>query len=160
MALIGNDSAGRARFNAILVGGLAAATLDILYASSNALLDGRLPTRMLQAIASGWHGAAAYEGGAAMAWLGLASHYAILMMAAAIFVFASVRMPWLRRQWLAAGVLFGCVVWVVMHEVVVPLSAAPFTMPHTPAFIAETLLVHIVLVGLPIAFAARRFLGR
>lgn len=103
---------------------------------------------------------AAYEGGPAMAWLGLASHFAILIAAAMVFVFASLRWAWLRQHPLPAGALCGVAVWVVMHEIVVPLSAAPFTMPHTPAFIAETLLVNIFLVGLPIAYAARRFLGR
>lgn len=149
-----------ARLRAAWIGALLAGTLDLGYALWSTIAGGRPPLRMLQSIASGWQGKAAYDGGIISAALGVLAHYAILFVFAAAFVDACMRRPALVQQPLRHGVLLGIAIYVLMHALIVPLSAAPFTLPHGPGDIASGLLVHIVLVGLPIVLVARYMLGR
>ena len=80
---------------AILAAGLTAATFDFLFAMGMNHLDW---ITIGHAVARGWYGKAAMQGGLDVALVGVASHYAILLTAAAIFVFASLRFPILRRM--------------------------------------------------------------
>jgi hypothetical protein len=144
---------------AILAGGGIAASCDIVYACVvSALLADISPTQVLQSVASGLLGQRAFEGGASAALLGLVAHYAILFVAAALYVAASRRWPWLRQRAVPCGLLFGLGIYLVMNFVVVPLSAVPFQFKYTPAKLARDLAVHTFLVGLPIALAARHYL--
>ena len=141
---------------AILAGGLTAATCDFIAA----MLIYHLPAVTVgKAVARGWFGREkAMAGGLDVAAIGIVSHYVILLVAAAIFVFASLRFPILRRRAVIVGVLFGLCIYVVMHFVVLPLSAAG---PGNPKGIqlVEELLGHMFVIGLPIALWARKFLG-
>jgi hypothetical protein len=76
----------------ILLGGLVAGFFDITYATVFSYLrSGIAPIRILQSVASGWLGPAAFDGGAPAAALGLVTHFGIALTAAAIFVLASQR---------------------------------------------------------------------
>jgi uncharacterized membrane protein YagU involved in acid resistance len=141
---------------AILAGGLTAGVLDFIAACVIYELP---PVTIGKAVARGWFGRqAAMVGGLDVAAIGVVSHFFILIVAAAIFVFASLRFPILRREALVVGPLFGLCIYGVMHFVVVPLSAAGPGQPQG-AQLAMELLGHMVLVGAPIALWARRFLG-
>lgn len=139
-----------------LVGGGIAATLDIVYAIVRQAGRGRSPEWTLQSVASGWLGEEAFTSGATGAVLGLVSHFAILMVAAGLFVLASRRLAALRAHAVIAGLAFGVLVYVFMNFVVLPLSAFPFDLAYTTARLLEGFVSHAVLVGLPIALAARR----
>jgi uncharacterized membrane protein YagU involved in acid resistance len=141
---------------AVLIGGGIAATCDIVYACAISATAGISPTQVLQSVASGWLGNAAFEGGQATAALGFVSHYGILFVAAALYLLASRRFPMLRDRAVLCGLLFGVGIYVFMNFVVVPLSAVPFEFKYTPAKLVRDLLVHTFLVGLPIALAVRR----
>ena len=145
---------------ATLLGGGIAATLDIVYAIVRQAGRGRSPEWTLQSVASGWLGEDAFTSGRAGAALGLLSHFAILIVAAGLFVLASRRFPAMRTHALTAGLAFGVLVFLVMNFVVLPLSAFPFHLTYTPARLLEGFVSHAVLVGLPIAFAARRLASR
>jgi hypothetical protein len=135
------------------VGGL----LDIIYALVlwGFILDVGA-VRILQSIASGLMGPAAYDGGAATAVLGLALHFGIAFCMALAYVLAAKRMPVLTSRWLVMGILYGCVLFAVMNFVVVPLSAIGWR-PMQPWGAFRALLPHILFVGPAIAyFAARR----
>jgi hypothetical protein len=135
---------------AVLYGGFVAGSLDILAA---ALINRVDPLIIMRAIASGLLGRAAFQGGLPVAALGLLLQWAMSLLIAAIFVFAAGRMSWLSRRWIAAGLLYGVVVFVVMEYVVVPLSAA--AKPHFTALsLAENLLA-MLLFGLIVSFFAR-----
>jgi hypothetical protein len=139
---------------AIFVGGFAAGALDILYACVAGWMNGFPPDRILQSVASGLLGRGAFEGGAATALLGLGLHFAMTWAMAAAFVWASLRLPSLRRQPLLMGPLYGVGLYLVMNRIVLPLSA----FPGKPTELgADGLLVHMVFVGLPIALAAARW---
>lgn len=140
-----------------LYAGLLAGALDIAAA---VLTNLQVPARaVLQSVASGLLGAEAYRGGWPTAGLGLAAHFAIMLVIAVVFVAAAARFPALRRHWLPAGALFGVAVWVVMAFVVVPLSASPISGPVDLTAALKPIAIHILCVGLPIAWVARRMLG-
>jgi hypothetical protein len=140
----------------ILVGGLAAGALDIV----NAMLFWRLyaesdPARILQSIAAGIQGEAAFAGGAASAALGLFLHFFMMFGMAAVYWLACRRWTWMLARPVAAGIGYGLATWVAMNYVVVPLSRASAP-PFIAAWFVDGLLAHVLLVGLLFAFLARR----
>jgi len=140
---------------AILVGGASAGVLDILAAFAVYGLRGVPPVRILQSIASGLLGGAAFEGGPATAALGAVLHFVIATGAAATYTLASRKLDVLvQRPW-AAGAAFGVAVYLFMSFVVLPLSAVA-KRPFSPEMAAIMVVVHVFCVGLPIAFAVRR----
>jgi hypothetical protein len=141
---------------AILAGGLTAATCDFIAA----MLIYHLPAVTVgKAVARGWFGQEkAMSGGLDVAAIGVVSHYAILLVAAALFVTASLRFPILRHRAVIVGVLFGLCIYVVMHFVVLPLSNAGPGQPKGIQLVEE-LMGHMLVIGLPIALWTRKFLG-
>jgi hypothetical protein len=155
-----NDMNRSGRLQAIVAGGLLVAVLDGVDAVvAYKLAFGMTPVAIYQFVASGLFGQAAYAGGMATALIGLAIHVLIAVSAAAVFVLASERLPQLRRDAVGWGLGFGVAVFVVMGFVVIPLSRIPPSPPSLPLLV-NGVLGHALLVGLPIALAARRFLGR
>ncbi|MEO7794352.1 MAG: hypothetical protein ABIV06_06210 [Thermoanaerobaculia bacterium] len=144
----------------ILVGGLLAGTLDLAWAAGQALAEGRQPGRMLQAIASGVLGRAAFEGGGAAMALGAALHFSIALGACAAYFLLSSRWPEWHRRSLVAGATFGIAVYLFMQLVVLPLSRVPWKIAFTPVGVTLGLAAHILCIGLPISWAARRAFNR
>ncbi len=141
---------------AILVGGFIAGALDITYAIVFSGLRGVPALRLLQSVASGLLGAAAYTGGRPTAALGLGLHFLIAFSAAAIFYIASQWCHLLTRHAVVSGVLYGLIIYAVMNLIVVPLSAFPRKLSFPPLVLATGLFVHMFCIGLPIALAVRR----
>lgn len=144
---------------AILLGGLIAGSLDIFAA---ALIYHAPPGKVLQSIASGLLGRAAFRGGAYTAWLGLILQWLMSLIIAAIYVAASRRLPVLVHRWPVWGFVYGLVVFAVMNYLVVPLSAARpgFSLPHfTPRLLVENLLAMIVFGEIIAAFARHYRIG-
>jgi hypothetical protein len=141
----------------IVAGGLAVGILDILaaFAVRYAFTRGA-PTRVLQGIASGLLGPAAFSGGAATALLGLALHFVIAFGAAAVYFAVSRRWRFLVRHPIISGLAYGVIVHWVMNTVVLPLSRLPMG-PRTPpvSFTLTMIVVHMLFVGLPIALAVK-----
>lgn len=138
---------------------LVAGTLDIIYAAILTLFRGGTPADMLRFVASGPFPAAT-EWGAAGAWLGLATHFTLMALMAAIFVLFAQRRPATGASPIQWGVIYGLLTYVVMNLIVVPLRF-PAAWPPKPMSIATQLFAHIVLVGIPIALiAARRMRAR
>ena len=141
------------RISAIAWGGAIAGSLDL---ASAFLTFGWLVPR---AIASGLLGAPALQGGTGTWVLGVLLHYCIAFGAAAIYCVTSWRLEFLRQHFLVCGLFYGIAVYLVMNLIVVPLSAAPFkSRPFTHEALIQGILIHMVLIGLPIAFCARRFM--
>ncbi len=171
---------------AIVVGGLIAGALDILYAF---IVYGPLsydlaPIQVLHSVAGGWMGReAARAGGVETALIGLGTHFMIALFMASVYVAAAARFGALVQRPVVWGFLYGIVLYGVMNYVVVPLSAASpegrfaadfadasarlsrsFSSIKTnddyPWMIWGTLFTHTALVGIPIALAAKRMLRR
>ena len=140
----------------ILRAGLVSGALDITAALIVYARFGRFSVRLLQGIASGLLGQAAFQGGLATALLGLVCHFFIATSAAAVYFAASRRLPILIERALVSGALYGVVVYFFMQLVVIPLSAIgprPFSLRATIIGI----VIHIFCVGLPIALIVRRY---
>ena len=143
---------------AILIGGGIAGLCDITYAIVFSwAMRGTSPLRLLQSVASGLLGKSAFDGGWFTAALGLCLHFFIALSAAVIFYLASRIFPVLARQAFLAGAVYGLAIYAVMNLVVLPLSAFPFPMKFAPLATITGVLVHIFLVGVPIALAIRRW---
>jgi len=52
------------------------------------------------------------------------------------------------------GAIYGAIVYLVMNHVVVPMSLTTHV-PFIPAWFLVSLIGHIVLVGLPVAYIVR-----
>jgi uncharacterized membrane protein YagU involved in acid resistance len=139
----------------VLLGGLTAAALDLVYVFVVYGMRGVMPITILQSIASGWLGEEAYELGWSSALLGLASHVLILCVAAMMYGYVSSRSSYVTRHAWMAGALYGLLIFAAMNFVIVPLSAADASLPQG-GLLLGSLCAHVLLVGIPIGFIARR----
>ena len=141
----------RADLRAILLGGLIAGTIDI---GAAALINGLSPVTIMQAVASGLLGKAAFHGGPQAAALGMGLQWAMSLAIAAIYVLAARWITTLRRRWILDGLAYGVGVFVVMNYAVMPLSAVGHA-PHFTALSFAENLVAMLLFGLIVAYFAR-----
>ena len=147
----------RRAVTAVLAGGLIAGAIDLTYACTyHGLAHAIPPVRILQSIASGWFGRASFDMGAESAAIGFVTHFAILIVAAAIFEIARRQIAFLRERAYLAGMAFGVAIYLVMNLVVLPLSAAPHFNASMPTRISD-FAVHVLLLGPAIALCARHF---
>jgi hypothetical protein len=141
---------------AILIGGLLGGALDLLFAVSFAGYNGAAPTRVFQAIASGILGNAAVAGGAGISALGIACHFGLSLLWAALFAAVAWQLPALARRPVLSGIGFGLIVFLCMRLIVLPLSAYPGPVTFKPLATVLDLLSHMFLFGTPIALAVSR----
>jgi hypothetical protein len=133
---------------------LASGTLDILFATILTLIGDRAPGDMLRTVASGPFPPAT-EMGTAGAVLGLAVHFTLMAVMAAIFMVLIRIRPVLLETPFRTAVAYGLITYVVLDLVVVPLRF-PAAFPPKPMSIATQLFAHVVLVGLVFVAVARR----
>jgi hypothetical protein len=141
---------------AILWAGLIAGALDITAAFVVYGFFGATPLRILQGIAAGLLGPRSFEGGMATAVLGLVCHFVIALGGATVYYLLSRRMPFLVRQFVVAGIVYGIAVYFFMNRVVVPLSHAR-RYPFSLKMMIIGVVIHIFCIGLPIAATTKRF---
>ena len=133
-------------------------TLDILLAMGLTLYFGRQIPDMLRFVGSGPFPAATNMGTSG-ALLGLAVHFALMAIMAAIFMALVSQRPALLDTPYRTGIAYGLVTYVVMNLIVVQLRFHPPFPPKTLSIVSQ-LFAHIVLVGIPFALIAVRALGR
>jgi hypothetical protein len=135
--------------------GLIAGVLDIAYVIVFYGLKGVPATRILQGVAAGLIGRdAAMSGGLATAGLGLAIHFAIAWVVAAVFVLLSRTVRWLSDYPFISGPIYGIGVWLVMNLAILPLTAVP-PKSFPPSNWIPVFVAHVLCVGLPIALVVR-----
>jgi hypothetical protein len=144
----------------ILTGGLLIGTIDILWAVGNTLIEGGDALRPIHSIAGGLMGRAAYDGGLKTALLGLALHYFIATCVMATYYLASRRFPALARKPWLYGIIYGILVYVVMYQVVLPLSAWHTKGIKWGTSLAKGLFIHMFGVGLVAGLVTRKSLER
>jgi uncharacterized membrane protein YagU involved in acid resistance len=135
---------------------LTAGALDILFAIVLTLLYGRDPAGMLRYVASGPFPQATDMGAAGSA-LGLLTHFTLMAIMATLFVIAARQWPTLLDKPIQSGIIYGLITYVAMNWIVVPLRFDT-PLPPAPIAIATQLFAHIILVGIPIAMIAARYL--
>jgi hypothetical protein len=135
----------------ILVGGFVAGSLDL---TSAFLTYGWGVPR---AIASGLLGRQALHAGMGTWILGVFLHFFIAYSAATIYCLASWKLEFLKPHFLVCGMFYGIAVFLVMYLIVLPLSARHSAGPYQLGALIQGILVHMFLIGLPIAFSLYRF---
>lgn len=140
----------------VLFGAFILGTLDLVFAFSFwGALRGVAPERILQSIAAGMQGKAAFDGGASSAVLGAACHYFIATMMVLAYYVASGWMRGLGEHPLRYGLPYGLLLYAVMTYLVVPLSNAPQpTKVYLPWMVAS-IIMHAVF-GVICAWFAHR----
>ena len=119
-------------------------------------LFGYNPFQVLQSIAEGIYGPAAFKGGLLTVSAGLVLHYLIAFVVSILFFYAYPKIKILSKYNVVSGLLFGAAIWLVMNLVVVPLSNIPAS-PFNPLLAFLGISWHMVLVGLPIALITKAF---
>ncbi len=146
-------------FQAIFWGGLIAGALDLAAACIASWLRANVsPVRVMQSIASGILGPAAFQGGATTAVLGVVLHFLIATTATALFYFASRKLAFMIERPITWGLVYGVLVYLFMNFIVLPLSRfpAPRTAPTLSGRMIGLLII-MFCIGLPIAIIVRRF---
>ena len=145
----------------IVLSALLVGTLDILAAFTDFYLSsGKNPlTIVSKFIASGVLGKEAMQGGTGMIVLGLFLHYVIATLFTLFFFFIYPRIPFLQRNWMVTGLLYGVFIWAMMRFVVVPISNTP---PQKPLQLVNALKscgILVFMIGMPLAFIASKQFG-
>ena len=141
----------RSALLAIVIGGTIAGALDLTQAC--VLFGWDIPL----VIAGGLLGKQAFHGGAGTYILGVLLHFFIAFSVTAIYYAASRKLVFLIEHPLVCGLFFGAAVQEVMNLVVLPLSALRSRGPFELRDLLLGLGVHMVVIGLPVAYSVRRF---
>ena len=140
----------------VIAGGLLAGTFDITYACVFwGVKAGVSPERIFQSVAAGLLGRASFSGGARTAVLGLFLHYFIATTMSVVYYLVSRWWPALHRRPWFFGPAYGALLYLIMNYVVLPLSRA---LPSSKnlLWIILSVLVHMFLIGTPIALFTRK----
>jgi hypothetical protein len=141
---------------AIFVGGLIAGVFDLTYAIVFSALHNVSPIRVVQSVASGLLGNAAFDGGLSTAILGVFLHFLIAFTWASIFYMLSGMIPLLTQHAVVSGLLYGALIYAVMYLIVLPISAYPIKINFALSRVVINLVAHMFLIGLPIALVVRK----
>jgi hypothetical protein len=141
-----------AALKAVLIGGSLAGLFDISYAML------RWSWHVPRVVAGGLLGPQTLQSESLGVWfLGLLLHFGITNIDAAIYYAASRRLTFLKQYAVVCGLFYGMAVYLTMNLIVVPLSALHRAGDMPVSALREGLLVHMVLVGLPIALSVKRW---
>lgn len=143
---------------AVLIGGSIAGALDLTYACVfSAWRADVAPSLVMQSVASGLLGPAAYEGGTPVAALGFCLHFLMMYLITTIFYLLSRSLPLLKRQPVGSGLFYGFIVFWVMNLIVLPLSATTSRISFDPQLLTANIAVHMAFIGLTVSLAVRRW---
>jgi hypothetical protein len=140
--------------------GLVAGTLDISYNLIYNAFRHVTPAMVFLFIASGLVGVPrAVHMGAAGVALGVIIHYCIAMTWTILFYAASRKIAFLWRRPVISGLLYGCVVFVVMNFVVLPLTNIPHLKRDLTLFAWFYIVVLPLLlcIGLTISLLTKKY---
>jgi hypothetical protein len=137
--------------------GLLAGSLDISAACLHAyIVRGTSPVMVLQFIASGAFGKAAFSGGWVMPLLGLLFHFIIAYSFTTLFFLLYPSIKIMSKNIIITAIVYCIFMYSVMNFGVLPLTKIPKITFH-PDKAAIAVLILIVAIGLPISFFARKF---
>ena len=142
----------------ILATGLAIGSGDLAFAFAFWIPRGETPMRILQSISAGLLGGRSYAGGWATALVGAALHFCIASAFVLAFYLSARRYPLLTRHPLVTGSGYGLALYLVMHLVVLPLSAAGMPSFDDLSWVASSITVHVA-IGIACCLSARRALS-
>jgi hypothetical protein len=143
---------------AIILTGLLAGTCDITAACTQFYIKtGKSPILVGQYIASAVFGKeTAYSGDLSMIIVGFLFHYMVAFGWTILFFFAYPRISFLRGNKIVVGIAYGAFVWVMMSQVVVPMTMigrGPFNFSNA----AQAMAILMAAIGIPISLMANRY---
>jgi len=149
----------KSKSGTIFLSGLIAGTLDILAAVIiyAVVLEKTTAIKILQSIASGVFKKEAYTGGPQMAWYGLGLHYLIALIFAWFYFIIYPYLPFLKKNVILSGILYGILVWIIMNLIVLPIAFPLLPEKHFDFPLLLSILILIVCIGLPIASITRKY---
>jgi hypothetical protein len=143
---------------AILMAGLVVGTLDAIAASVFSYgFTGATPDKVFRYVASGVLGKDAFEGGLPIAALRLFFHFVVATGWTALFYLLYPKINSFSSSIYLVGMGYGIFIWVMMNKVVVPLSNVPLAPFHFTIRTAVMILIHMFIIGIPIAYQANRY---
>ena len=148
----------RLSLRAIVLTCLIVGAMDITSALIITWYYGGTIMRLMQFIASGLLGKAAFQGGMPVAALGLALHFFIAFSIVIVFAFVRQSLAFLREHPVPSGIIYGLLIYAVMNLIVLPLSAAKPR--YSLAGVLIQIGIHIFVIGMPTALLLRRFSER
>jgi hypothetical protein len=136
----------------ILLSGFIAGSMDMLGAILvySDIMRKVTVLQILQGIAAGVFGKTTVSNPAIMALIGLGFHYIIAFSFATGYFLVYPFIPFLHKQKIISGLLYGIFVWAVMNFVVVPMSNAyhaPFAWPSA----IRAAVILMICIGLPVS---------
>ena len=137
--------------------GLLAGTLDILSAFVQVwLVRGTSPVVVLQYIASGAVGKAAFTSGWEMPLLGLLFHFVIAYSFTALFFIIYPNIKFFSKNIVLTAIIYGIFIYIAMNMVVLRFTKVPPGTFHLDKALIATAIL-IVAIGLPVSYFARKF---
>ncbi|MGC1381207.1 MAG: hypothetical protein WA814_09345 [Candidatus Baltobacteraceae bacterium] len=87
------------------------------------------------------------------AWLGVAIHALVSIGWAGGYAYLALRQRALNERWVASGLLYGIVVYVVMQLIL--LAGNAFAPAPNPTLFLNAVVAHSAFFGLPVAFVVK-----
>ncbi|WP_276502336.1 hypothetical protein [Terrimonas pollutisoli] len=141
----------------ILLSGLLVGSLDIIAALVQFYSKtGKDPLIVLKYIASAVFGKSAYSGSNSMAVWGLLLHFLIAFIWTIFFFLIYPKLKLLSWNRIVTGIIYGIFIWIIMTQVVVPISKATAGAFNVKNAIIAVLIL-IAVIGIPLSFIAHRF---
>jgi len=141
----------------VFLAGLLAGSLDIIAALVNFYIKtGKDPLIVLKYIASAAFGKSAFSGDNLMAVWGLLLHFLLAFIWTIFFFFLYPKLKLLSWNRILTGFVYGIFIWLVMTQIVVPMSKASGSSFNLKQAIIAVLIL-IGAIGLPLSFIAHRY---
>ena len=141
----------------IVLAGLLVGSLDIIAALVQFYIKtGKDPLIVPKYIASAVFGKSAFSGNSMMVTWGFLFHFLIAFTWTILFFLIYPKLRLLSWNRIVTGILYGIFIWIMMNQLVVPLtkiSAGEFNLKQ--AIIAVLILIGAI--GLPLSFMAHRY---
>ena len=146
---------------AILGSGSIVGVMDAVAASVYSyLLRGGTPAGVFRYVASGVFGKDALTGGGQMVAYGLLFHFTVAIGWTGLYFLVAPHLRFLASNKVVAGIVYGVLVWLAMNFVVVPLSQVASGPIRLTTATAIMILIHMFVIGVPIAFLAERYYSK
>ena len=151
-------SSRRSPVKTILLAWLVAGTLDMLGAILvyAVILKKTTADKIVRGIASGIFKKQAMTGGKEMLVYGVLFHYIIAFAFTIFFFIIFPYIPFLRKQKIIGGLLYGVFIWTIMNVIVLSIvfpQRPPIALQ--PALIGASILM--IMIGLPLSYFANKY---
>lgn len=148
------------KVKAIFFTAFVAGTLDVLGAILvyDVILKKISAEKLLRSIASGVFKTRAFTGGTEMIIYGLAFHFLIAFVFTIFYFLIFPYIPFLRKQKIIGGLLYGTLIWVVMNIIVLTI-VFPNRPPVTLTSFLQGAPILMIMIGLPLSYFANKYYG-